>query len=515
MNESGSRRAHLICMKPYKIVLFIVCVMAGLAILAFYYPRDGISVFNVVAEFPSVGDVLGESEEELFVEEVEEKDTLPDLTPEELMDRRMEALQASRDSEFMAFCEKSPTRLHMPDNDVAYLDPVFESLEHAKERPVRIMHYGDSQLEGDRMTGILREKIQDLFGGSGSGLLPPVQRLGMATATVETWPELRHYMYFGSAEFQADHKRYGPMAQVAEVDSIARFTVTAHGGSLYSHCRSFRKVSIAMMGKGEFIVEAGNDSLEMTCPRDSSFDGLRIFSATLPRSVSKVTITANGKMEVYGILIDSTSGVSVDNIAMRGVSGTLFTSIDRRTLAPFFQQQNVKLLLLQYGGNSVPYLKPGKSISNYMQQLRSQIALFQRMIPNIHIIFIGPSDMATNVDDEMKTYPCLPMLVDSLRVMAQESGIAYWDMYRAMGGRGSMVKWVEADPQLAGEDYIHFTPRGSRRMSEMLWGSLELYYKYYRFRHHLDGEEEADTASEPQPSAKISQKAEPQDTTAR
>ena len=83
----------------------------------------------------------------------------------------------------------------------------------------------------------------------------------MATATVETWPELRHYMYFGSPEFHAEHKRYGPLAQVAEVDSIARFSVTAHGGSIYPHCRSFRKVSIAMMGDGEFTDAPDNSQL--------------------------------------------------------------------------------------------------------------------------------------------------------------------------------------------------------------------------------------------------------------
>ena len=485
-------------MKSYKTVLFIFCLLGGLALLAHFFPRDGIPFMGMLMEFPSLENVMGRGEEEILTEE--EEDTLPELTPEELMDLRMKALEASRDSEFQVFCQKSPTRIQMPEDDVTYLDPVFEALEQAKGKPLRIMHYGDSQLEGDRMTGVLREKIQDLFGGNGSGLLPPVQRLGMATATVETSPELRHYMYFGSSEFQADHKRYGPLAQVAEVDSLAYFTVRAHGGSVYPHCRSFRRISIAMMGEGEFLVESGEIQKEMTCPLDSSYNGLRIFSATLPQNVSQATITATGKMEVYAIMIDGASGVAVDNIAMRGVSGTLFTSIDRRTLAPFFQQQNVKLLLLQYGGNSIPYLKPGKSMSSYKQQLMSQIALFRRMIPDIHIIFIGPSDMATSEEDEMKTYPYLPMAVDSIRAAALESGAAFWDMFRAMGGRGSMVKWVEADPPLAGEDYIHFTPRGSRRMSEMLWGALEFYYKYYRFRHHLDDEEPSDSLASSTPS---------------
>ena len=135
--------------------------MAGLALMALLYPREGVTFFNVQAEFPSMEEVLGAETEESITETEteEEKDTLPEMTPEQLMDMRMAELEAARDSEFMVFCRKSPTRLHMPDDDITYLDPVFEALEHASERPVRIMHYGDSQLEGDRMTGALREKM--------------------------------------------------------------------------------------------------------------------------------------------------------------------------------------------------------------------------------------------------------------------------------------------------------------------------------------------------------------------
>ena len=136
----------------------------------------------------------------------------------------------------------------------------------------------------------------------------------------------------------------------------------------------------------------------------------------------------------------------------------------------------------------MPYLKPGESISNYKRQLTRQIDLFKRMSPDSRILFIGPSDMSTNIDNEMKTYPHLPMVVDSIRQAALESGVAFWDMYRAMGGKGSMAKWVNADPPLAGEDYIHFTPRGSRRMGEILHGAFDFYYRYYRHRHHLDEE---------------------------
>ena len=38
----------------------------------------------------------------------------------------------------------------------------------------RIIHYGDSQLEGDRISGYLRNRLQQLYGGSGLGFIPVV-----------------------------------------------------------------------------------------------------------------------------------------------------------------------------------------------------------------------------------------------------------------------------------------------------------------------------------------------------
>ena len=103
--------------------------------------------------------------------------------------------------------------------------------------------------------------------------------------------------------------------------------------------------------------------------------------------------------------------------------------------------------------------------------------------------------MATNEEGEMKTYPQLPLVVDSLRQGALESGAAFWDMYKAMGGRGSMAKWVEADPPLAGEDYIHFTPLGAKHISKILYETIDLYYRYYRFRTGLDEVELPDSTA--------------------
>lgn len=55
------------------------------------------------------------------------------------------------------------------------------------------------------------------------------------------------------------------------------------------------------------------------------------------------------------------------------------------------------------------------------------------------------------------------------------------------------MRWVEANPQLAGEDYIHFTPLGAKKIAQLLYDTLHLYYRFYLFR---TGQEQVELTAE-------------------
>jgi hypothetical protein len=74
-----------------------------------------------------------------------------------------------------------------------------------------------------------------------------------------------------------------------------------------------------------------------------------------------------------------------------------------------------------------------------------------------------------------------------------------------MGGRGSIIRWVEANPQLAGEDYIHFTPLGAKKIAQLLYDTLHLYYRFYLFR---TGQEEVELTAEDSAAVNINLKKE-------
>ena len=146
---------------------------------------------------------------------------------------------------------------------------------------------------------------------------------------------------------------------------------------------------------------------------------------------------------------------------MRGCIGLVFTKIDREQLTTFYREQNVRLIILQYGGNAIPFNEKPSTIQAIVSGLRQQVRFLKTCAPEASILFIGPSDMMRQTEGEWATYPMVPYMDKLLRKMALEENIAYFSLFRWMGGEGSMLRWQEIG--LAGADGVHFNRAGARK----------------------------------------------------
>jgi lysophospholipase L1-like esterase len=217
----------------------------------------------------------------------------------------------------------------------------------------------------------------------------------------------------------------------------------------------------------ELRIKSG-DSLNVIGSQESR---LKSKDFLLPDSTTKCEIHLQGRGNIYGVSLETEKGVIVDNIPMRGCSGNIFTHIDSAQLSAFYQETNTKLIILQFGGNMIPQTENTSTISGYVRStLRQQIRYIRSCAPQAAILFIGPSDMSSNIDGQMTTYPLVPYMDKLLKKMAAEEQIAYWSLYDAMGGKDSMVRWVENG--LAGSDYVHFTHAGANKMGKTLYNWL-------------------------------------------
>ena len=404
------------------------------------------------------------------------------------------------DSASLSFCREfirsNPARIYFPGDDYTWLDGVFESFETALRDSAtrRIAYYGDSQIEMDRMSMNLRTALQERFGGSGTGIFPAMSNVPSASVFHNAEGSILHYtMYGDSTTRRAPHRRYGVMAQFCEVHGPSAVTFRAPAQrTTPENVRQFSKVSVLLAAKAGYGIRAKLQVdtfklLPQTVPAGQK--GVRLLSWDLPRPARKGTIRFDGKGEVYGIMLDDAAGgIAVDNMPLRGSSGTEFTAIDRASIGDAIRLGDTRLLILQFGGNSMPYLRNEKRISDYMDQLRRQLDYLHSVAPDSKILFIGPSDMCRDSDGRILSYKRLPEVVDSLRNLALSHGDAYWDIFHIMGGSGSMKQWVAHNPPLAGQDYVHFTPAGADIMGRKLADAILLYYDLYRLRRELGGE---------------------------
>lgn len=369
----------------------------------------------------------------------------------------------------------------------ATLGNFFAALNAPARKPaIHVLHYGDSQIEGDRITGHLRNAWQSVWGGSGPGFLSPLSPIP-TLAMRQTWSgEWHRYARFGKKDTSIQHDRFGLMAAFAQADSVqADSTYAAATLRFEPHPRGYRRnrsfnqlhVALGQVSKPTTLQLSLNegDTVSVALQPDSLSQNLSLSLAALDSTdFESLELWFNGgDPEINGIGMWTDSGIVVHNLAMRGSSGTVFRQLDREQFSRQLGAIRTELVMLQYGGNTVPYIEDAEHAQRYGRWFTSQIRLFQSLLPDVPIIVIGPSDMARKEGTRMETYPQLTLVRDALKEAALANNALYWDIFEVMGGAGSMAAWVQSDPPLASSDHIHFTPTGAKQIAELFRQSIQ------------------------------------------
>jgi hypothetical protein len=500
-------------MKPFRIFIFLLSVLLLLVLVALLFPGEGISLGgNHRLTFASLPELKGkdttgispvnvekllsastvtedpESEPEPKKEPepktvpVQKQAPQPDREPEPKQEKSIpKVIPANTDS-----LKLSVHRIELTDEGASLLQSWFRNLDRmspGNNRNTRILHFGDSQIENDRMTALIRYRLQRQFGGTGIGLVQAVPLYsGSLSYQQEEHGDWLRYTYFGRRDSSVAHKSYGIMGAFASVPTPTndrwpslyyKFNTSRRGGQV-QRIRLFLH-SYVDSATVVFCVE------DRYCDTISGIpDGFSVVNFFHVEDLNSVRISFNlpegGR--VYGISFESEDGLLMDNIAMRGGSGLIFTSMNLDVQQAMLDNLSPGLILLQYGGNVVPYMHPGY----YRRAFKKQLQFFKELCPGTPVIVIGPSDMSVRVDGHFDTYPGLEAIRDALRDAAMESGFGFWDLYEAMGGYNSMPSFVQAVPSLASADYIHFNNLGINLVAEMFYNALMVEFNNYEFK---------------------------------
>jgi hypothetical protein len=363
----------------------------------------------------------------------------------------------------------------------------FQALNATKKgkHKTRIAYFGDSMIEGDLISQDLRYSIQEKFGGFGVGFVPITSIVSGFRASIthsfDGWTTYNliektpanHVLGISGYGFVPDTLNFVDSSNTSK-GSWVNYTAVSR-----KHLDKFCGTKL-LFGKssGENYVEV-NDVI-YPLKGDNWVNQIELKTANNCKSI-KAEFYCKRPIDIFGFSMESDSGVFVDNFSFRGNSGMPITKVPQRIYSGTNDCLGYDLIILEYGLNAV-----SPTITDYgwyEQGMNNVIQHIHASFPEASILLISVGDKSYRNNGIYETDPSVPILVEAQKRMAKTNKIAFWSLYDAMGGYGSMVKWVEGDTAFANKDYTHFNYKGAHKIGKLLFSKLMNEYNDYNEKH--------------------------------
>jgi lysophospholipase L1-like esterase len=422
------------------------------------------------------------------VDNIEDSLTVIDTSQVIITEKKIDTVRANTPS-----LKKKVYPIEYPSGNKTVLLKFFKELDATNKKRVRILHYGDSQLEGDRITGYLRNQFQRRFGGSGPGLMPTVPAKAESASIIQK--ASRNWSSY-SAYYKKDtiigHRQFGVLGSFSRftgyyTDSTLPDNITKawvkfrRSGMAYSSVNNYTECRIfyGHYRKNGIVKGYVNDKL-VWFEEPEKTEKTQVIEWEFEKSPTNFKIEFEGieSPDIYGISLDAKKGIAVDNLPFRGSSGTEFSKINYEQFSQMASYFNTGLIIIEFGVNVVPYQT--KSYKFFQRALTRELRFLKKVYKNTPILVIGVSDMSQRKGNYYESYPNIEKILEAQRMAAQSEDCAFWDLYHAMGGHNSMPGWVFANPPLARKDFTHFNRKGGHIVAQMLFNALMDEYGRYK-----------------------------------
>ena len=350
------------------------------------------------------------------------------------------------------------------------LEPFFKELGNAKNKQVRIAHFGDSQIEGDLVTADLRENLRKKVGGYGVGYLAITSK--DITFRLTATHKFLESKWDDASVFVSNRNNY-PVGIGGEV-------FIPQGNAWVSYeMRGSRRSAKKFNTMKLFYTDAKRSSISYRFGGGKKEEanlqpgkGLKILTLKSGNYTNSVQIDFPTREQGYffNVSLDGGNGIYIDNLPLRGNTGEDLQKIPLSILEGYNRELDYKLVILQFGKNAIS--------ANYK---RYEIEMVQA-IEHLKKAFPGAGFLLISVQDSgFKTSSRIINLLNAQKSIAKETNIAFWNLYEAMGGKNSMSKWVKANPPMASADHTHFNEQGAKVVGKLLADALlEAYNTYNR-----------------------------------
>jgi len=346
----------------------------------------------------------------------------------------------------------------------------------------RILHYGDSTIASDYVSGTMRRRLQARFGDAGHGFI--------LIANPWEWYFHNDVFHTSSGDWKAS-RLAGPVAPDG-MYGLGGVSFASYGGGVASFGTATRgdygrKVSrfdlhyLEQPGGGDVELTAGDGPAERVSTRGDA-KVARVRRVRVDDGAARLTVRAvgGGPVRLFGVALErDRPGVVYDALGSHAAMAVYWQRQDRAHWKEELALRDPALVVFQYGTNESDLWKLDRD--DYERALADLIDEL-REVAGAPVLVVAPLDRAESRQGRLATKGVILDLVAIQRRVALAHGAAFWDTFDAMGGEGSMARWFRTRPQLAGADLTHPTPLGAEVLGDMLSDAIVAAYEAWAQR---------------------------------
>lgn len=364
--------------------------------------------------------------------------------------------------------------------NAGHLDRFFErlhQLELGNEGKVNIVHIGDSHIQADYMTSVIRRNFHRHFGNAGRGLIVPLR--------VARTNEPNNFKTDSNLAWESKRCVYPEQPLPIGIGGV---TIATQNPEAYLQIfmndlwldYSFNRMKVFFEKDAKSFDFSIRDTAGMELGRiiDGLQDSSQNFaSVSWEKNINAVTIQPmksnpeQARAIFYGVVLENSgSGVLYHTIGVNGAKYRHYHEASR--FAEQTAALNTDLFIISLGTNeSIDYPYLDQNFSAHMDRMLNSL---RARNPLAEFILVTPQAVFRKKN---KPNPGILAVRDKIIQYAVENGFAFYDMYRVMGGEGSATAWREN--ALLGADGIHLTRDGYEYQGNLFYHALLKGYNAY------------------------------------
>lgn len=358
----------------------------------------------------------------------------------------------------------------------AALSALYENLFQLKlhdDRILSILHVGDSHIQGDFMTNVVRRRLQRSFGNAGRGLVVPFRVAGtnepfnMQSSSTVTWkakrcvfPDQPLPIGVGGITISSDHpdSRLYIYMNDSFLDYSFRYVNVLHLNDSNAYDLEVR----------DAVRFVSLDAAQANTSLSTTFRFAEPQSALVLNAVKNNTL--QNHTTLFGIeLRNGHNGIVYSAVGVNGAKCQHYNK------AAFFKRGSAELqpllIIISLGTNeSIEYPHINK---NFRAELDSLTSGLLAANPGSKVLLITPQ---VNIQ-QGKPNPGVKQIREQIVQYAVENGFAFWDWYKISGTDKELENWRKNS--LLRSDGVHLSIEGYELQGNLFYHALLKGYREY------------------------------------